>query len=234
MTAVHAPTTLTVSEVFGPTLQGEGVSTGRRAGFLRLGRCNLTCTWCDTPYTWNWRDFDPDAELHEVDVAAAADRIRALDVPLLVVTGGEPLMQQPALGALFRLLPPELEIEVETNGTIPPAPAVAARVARFNVSPKLANSAVRAGKRTKAPALRALAGSGKAVFKFVVDAPDDLAEIEELVRRYELRPVYVMPQGTTAQEVLAGMRWLSDAALARGWNLSTRLHVLLWGDRRGV
>ena len=55
---------LVVAEVFGPTFQGEGPSAGRRAMFLRLGRCNLDCAWCDTPYTWDWSRFDPAVELH--------------------------------------------------------------------------------------------------------------------------------------------------------------------------
>src|SRR5262245_52198924 len=55
---------LVVSEVFGPTWQGEGPSIGRRCGFVRLGRCNLACTWCDTPYTWDWERYDPAKELH--------------------------------------------------------------------------------------------------------------------------------------------------------------------------
>ena len=57
--------TLVISEVFGPTVQGEGPTIGRRAAFVRLGRCNLDCSWCDTPYTWDWERYDPKVELHE-------------------------------------------------------------------------------------------------------------------------------------------------------------------------
>ena len=86
--------TLVVSEVFGPTLQGEGPSAGQRAGFVRLGRCSLSCSWCDTPYSWDWKRYDPAVELRELAVGEVAASIRAMDVPMVVVTGGEPLLQQ--------------------------------------------------------------------------------------------------------------------------------------------
>src|SRR5687768_9454687 len=97
-------TELVVSEVFGPTWQGEGPSLGRRAGFVRLGRCNLACSWCDTPYTWDWDRFDPAVELTRMSVDAIADRIASMEVPLVVITGGEPLLQQSHLAPLLRRL----------------------------------------------------------------------------------------------------------------------------------
>ena len=89
-----SPDDLVVSEVFGPTFQGEGPSTGHRAAFVRLGRCNLTCTWCDTPYTWDWERFDPSVELSRRTVAALLAEIEAMAPEIVVVTGGEPLLQQ--------------------------------------------------------------------------------------------------------------------------------------------
>ena len=86
--------TLVVSEVFGPTVQGEGPTIGRRAAFVRLGRCNLDCSWCDTPYTWDWDRYDPKVELHERPVAEVVAEVEAMGVDWVVVTGGEPLLQQ--------------------------------------------------------------------------------------------------------------------------------------------
>lgn len=224
---------LVVSEIFGPTFQGEGSSAGRLAGFLRLGLCNLTCEWCDTAYTWDWHRYDPGTELRRLPLAAVAENIRALDVPLLVVTGGEPLIQQAALSELLAALP-GLEVEVETNGTVIPDPALVERVTKFNVSPKLSSSGVHLGKRLRAAPLEALRRCGKCQFKFVVREPRELAEVREVVDRFALRPVYVMPEGTTATEILDRSREIAPAVLSQGWNLTTRLHVLLWNDRRGV
>ncbi|MDQ3293488.1 MAG: hypothetical protein M3527_03430 [Actinomycetota bacterium] len=189
---------------------------------------------CDTPFTWDWERFDPAVELREVDVAELVAEVAALGVDRVVVTGGEPLLQQ-------RRLVPFLEaaaargwaVEVETNGTITPEPAVAALVERFNVSPKLANSGVAEERRIVGVALAAFVATGKASFKFVVAAPAELDQVAAMVERHSLAPVVVMPEGTTAAAVLAGGRALADAVAARGWHLTTRLHVLLWGEERG-
>jgi 7-cyano-7-deazaguanosine (preQ0) biosynthesis protein QueE len=226
--------TLVVSEVFGPTFQGEGPTLGRRAAFVRLGRCNLDCSWCDTPYTWDWGRFDPAAELAERPVDRVVAEVEAMGVDRVVVTGGEPLLQQ-------RRLVPFLEaatargwaVEVETNGTIVPTAATVAAVERFNVSPKTSNSGVSAERAVVPEALAALLASGKAAFKFVATGIEDLDEIGALVRDHGLAPVYVMPEGTDAATLTARGRSLADAVSARGWHLTTRLHILLWGDTRG-
>ena len=224
--------TLVVSELFGPTLQGEGPSAGRRAGFVRLGRCSLNCSWCDTPYSWDWKRYDPAVELHEIDVGEVAVSIRAMDVPRVVVTGGEPLLQQRAVVELLRLLP-GLVVEVETNGIHAPEPELVEHVERFNVSPKLANAGIGRGRRYKPEVLRALQATGKAVFKFVACELPDLDEIEAMVAECDLTDVWVMPEGTDAQTLVARAQRLADAVVARGWHLTPRLHILLWGDERG-
>lgn len=227
-------TDLVVSEVFGPTFQGEGPTTGRRAAFVRLGRCNLDCSWCDTPYTWDWDRFDPAVELSRRSVADIVGALDDMGVDRVVVTGGEPLLQQRRLVPLLEAATERRwAVEVETNGTVAPTPELAALVERFNVSPKLANSGVPAAKAIVPGALRALAASGKAAFKFVATTPADLDEIAAVVDAHGLAPVFVMPEGTTPDAVLAGGRALADAVSARGWHLTTRLHVLLWGDERG-
>ena len=224
--------TLVVSEVFGPTFQGEGPSLGRTAAFVRLGRCNLACTWCDTPYTWDWSRHDPEVELAERTVDDVLAEVDAMGpVELLVVTGGEPLLQQ---SRLVPLLQGAVErgsvVEIETAGTIRPSDEVIALVHRFNVSPKLANSGNPLERRHKPDVLRALAATGKAVFKFVVQ---DEGELDE-VASFDVAPVWIMPEGTDAAVLTERMRALAPAVLARGWHLTPRLHVLLWGDRRGV
>jgi organic radical activating enzyme len=128
-------------------------------------------------------------------------------------------------------------VEIETNGTMAPNPEVAARVERFTVSPKLANSGVDADRAIVPDALRAFAAlaPGRAVFKFVVTGPGDLDDVAAVVDAHSLDPgsVYVLPEGTTPDAVLATSRAVADMTAERGWHLTTRLHVLLWGDERG-
>lgn len=233
MTALtENPSRLLVAETF-TSLQGEGPSAGQPATFIRLSRCNMWCTYCDTPYTWDWSRYRPeDADRRTgADLAGWAESQPAR---LIVITGGEPLLQQQALAPLVtRLAGAGHRIEVETNGTIAPVPDIADGVTQFNVSPKLSGSGVPAARRIVSDALTALAGTGKGIFKFVISDPAELAEVRDLETRFGLAPVWIMPEGTSEKAVLAGMRALEQAARTRGWSLSSRLHILLWGDQRG-
>jgi 7-carboxy-7-deazaguanine synthase len=227
------PATLLVAETF-TSFQGEGPSTGQPAAFIRLSRCNLTCAFCDTPYTWDWSRFHPGTEATRQTAGDLATWVTAQRTELVVITGGEPLIQQAALIPLITALADAKRmVEVETNGTIAPLAGLAELVTRFNVSPKLSGSGISEGRRLVPSALRALAATGKAVFKFVICDPGELDEIAELEAAYGLTPVWVMPEATSPQALTAGMQDIAEAALARGWNLSGRLHVLLWGDARG-
>ncbi|HEU0166565.1 MAG TPA: radical SAM protein [Chloroflexota bacterium] len=234
------PSQLTVSEIFGPTYQGEGPSLGRRCVFLRLGGCNLRCRWCDTPYTWDWAGvtgtkYDPHQELRQISAEQAWSDLHSRGADMLVVSGGEPLLQQQPLAQLLELAhTAHYRIEIETAGTIAPTPRLAELVDQFNVSPKLAHSGNPDKERCRPQAIEALKASGKAIWKFVARGPEDLAEIGDIVERYGLAPVYVMAEGTDPETIAARSRELAEAVLARGWNLTTRLHILLYGNRRGI
>jgi 7-carboxy-7-deazaguanine synthase len=238
---VAAPGELVVSEVFGPTFQGEGRSLGQRVGFLRLGSCNLDCgrgpgsTWaCDTAYTWDWARYSPATELSLRSVDDIVAQLTAMSVDRIVVTGGEPLIQQHRLVSFLRAADRRgWAVEIETNGTITPLPDVANLVSQFNVSPKVAGSGVPAAKALRPRALAAFLDSGKAVFKFVASGPAELDDIGEVVARWRLAPVVIMPAGTAADETVRVARELAEPVLARGWDLTIRLHVLLWGNERG-
>ena len=225
---------LRVSEIFGPTLQGEGPSAGQLAVFVRLGMCNLDCCWCDTPYTWDRRRYDLDAGLRWMTAGNVWPEVAATRAGLLVITGGEPLIQQAALPPLLDAAGREgWRVEIETNGTIRPLPAVIRPFVRFNVSVKLAGSGVAAGRRIRPSAIQALAAAGQATWKFVVNEAGDIGEIVRLQDRFGLDPVWVMPQGATAEQVLGRLPQLAEDALAHRWHLTPRLHILLWGDVRG-
>ncbi|WP_329007625.1 7-carboxy-7-deazaguanine synthase QueE [Micromonospora rifamycinica] len=227
---------LLVAETFGPTLQGEGPSTGQQAVFLRLSRCNLSCPRCDTPYTWDVSRFDLRAHTTQRTAEDVVRWVLAQPTRLLVITGGEPLLQQDRLLPVVEAVTEAgRRVEIETNGTVVPLTDLVASTASFNVSPKLPGFAgARDGRRRINPAaLSALVASGRAVFKFVATCTAELDEIARLQERFGLDPVWVMPEGTNSKEVLGGMRDLADAVIARGWHLSSRLHVLLWEDTRG-
>ena len=225
---------LVVSECYGPTWQGEGPSLGRLTAILRLGRCNLACEFCDTQFTWNWETYDPAQELHDLTVDDVVARLDRIDAGMVVVTGGEPLLQQRQLSpVLAELKRSGRRVEIETAGTIAPA-LPEGLVDQWNVSPKLANSGNPLERRYKPDVLQAFEATGRAVFKFVACEPSDLEEVAAIVEECGLTNIWIMPEGTDARTLLQRSAELADDVLKRGWNLSTRLHILLWGDRRGV
>ncbi|MBT1190082.1 7-carboxy-7-deazaguanine synthase QueE, partial [Streptomyces sp. CJ_13] len=220
---------LIVAECFGvevPTFQGEGPSCGHPALFIRLSRCNLTCTKCDTKYTWDRSQFDLRKESTRRTAAYLLAWATSSPVELVVITGGEPLLQQARLVPLVRgLLAAGKRVEFETNGTLAPVPELVVEGVRFNVSPKIASFGVDEAKSVVPAALEAFAGSGRAAFKFVASSVADLDRIAELADTHRLAPVWVMPEGTTADAITATTRVLADAVAARHWYFTTRLHV---------
>jgi organic radical activating enzyme len=230
--------TLVVAEAFGPTVQGEGPSAGRQASFIRLGGCDLHCTWCDSGFTWDAQRFDLRAELVRRDVDSMLAEVLGYGTPLVVITGGEPLLHQNQPGwdrLLTGLAAADRDIEVETNGTRAPGETTARLVTRFNVSPKLSGAGDPESARIRPDALAALAATGRAVFKFVCASRADLDEAARVAALAGIPPrlVWIMPEGTDPATLTARLRELADPAVAAGFNLTTRLHVLAWGDERG-
>ena len=224
-------------EIFA-SLQGEGPSAGRPSVFVRLSNCNLACGWCDTAYTWRFTGpggFERKANqvmLSEDDTAA---RILALTGNRLVVTGGEPLLQAPALAKLLALLP-AMHVEIETNGTVAPPPAFDALIHQYNVSPKLAHSGNPAHLALIPERLAAFAADPRAFFKFVVATPGDVSEVLALAATYAIprERLFVMPEGTDSATLRTRARWLADICTREGLRLSDRLHIHLYGDTRGT
>lgn len=226
---------LLVSEVFGPTLQGEGPNAGAAAAFVRLGGCHLACAWCDTSYTWDGARHDLASELEPRPTADVARQALSLGAPLVVLTGGEPALQAAEAARLAGLLSAAgAAVELETSGSVPLGP-LATAVRLVVASPKLASSGVPERARLRWDVLAGICALPHTVLKFVVQSPEELAEADRAVARLEVDPgrVWVMPEGTDAGVVLSRMRVLAGPVAERGWSLSGRLHVLLWGDERG-
>jgi organic radical activating enzyme len=244
MPLVLATTTPGEPEIFA-SLQGEGPSMGKPCAFIRLSRCNLACVWCDTAYTWR---FEGDSRPHRSGLAYdrkanqvalseedAAARIVALGQHRLVVTGGEPLLQAPALARMLALLP-GIAIEIETNGTVAPPPALDALVRQYNVSPKLAHSGNAASLALVPERLAHWAAEPRAAFKFVIAEPSDVDEVLGLMAQHAVprERVYLMAEGTDPATLARREKWLAQLCLEHELTLSKRLHIELYGDTRGT
>jgi 7-carboxy-7-deazaguanine synthase len=227
--------TLKLSELF-VSLQGEGPSLGKPCVFLRLAGCNLHCRFCDTKYTWDFQTYRFEDEVRVRTIVDVADEIVATGRSRLVITGGEPLIQRRALERLVALLPATFVVEVETNGTFSPGDALGARVDQWNVSPKLENGGDPRAARVVPSALATLIATGRAYLKFVLDDPRDADEALSLARELGVASerVLFMAQATSRDELHARAPLVAAEALTRGVGYSHRLHVELWGGRRGT
>jgi organic radical activating enzyme len=158
---------------------------------------------------------------------------------LLVITGGEPLLQQAGILGLLGLLgegPAQVRAEIETNGTVLPSPPLLNAVHRFVVSPKLDYFAE--GSRMPHEdlhVLRSLAGHAPSILKLVLRGHTDVPAARRLADASGFEPhrVWVMPEGRSTQEIDSVARQLADDAVVEGWNFSARLHIALWGDVAG-
>ncbi len=235
------------------SVQGEGKNIGRPRVFVRLSGCNLHCVWCDTAYTWNWQGtpfhhvkdlpghpnkFDSKRDMIKRDVAEVAAAVSNFNAPGVVITGGEPLMQQGAIVQLadaLRTTRPHA-IEIETNGSIAPSAALIEEVDLFMVSPKLPHSGNAPELALKPETLTIFAGLDSAIFKFVAREPADVALVAELAAKYAIdrERIYIMPEGTTSADLIARGSDLIASVLENGFNYTDRLHIHLWGERRGV
>lgn len=218
---------LKVSEVF-YSLQGEGPNAGRPTVFIRLAGCNLKCEWCDSKYTWD------DTEAKNMSVKEIRKEIDQYNCSHVCITGGEPLIQKDGLEKLLYELYPFYSVEVETNGTLFPKLNIDC-VNLWNVSPKLSNSG-----RCKEDISANIEVWNRftelpSIFKFVISTIDDINEIITLVNEIPIPKhlVYLMPMGTTPTNILRNSRWLWGLCIEMGYNFSPRLHVSLFGNKRG-
>lgn len=223
-----------VAEIF-YSVQGEGGLVGTPSVFVRASGCNLRCVWCDTPYA-SWRP-----EGRKLSVAAVLDQVRGFEARHVVVTGGEPMIfpeMVPLTKALCRL---GYHITVETAGTV--WLPVACHL--MSISPKLRNSTPREPRawaarherlRIQPEVLRRLLGAYDYQLKFTVVRPSDLAEIKSLVETLAADPakVILMPEGTRPATLRRRGRWLVELCKQEGYRYSPRLHIDLYGNRRGV
>ncbi len=236
------------------SLQGEGLSTGVPSIFVRCSGCNLQCHWCDTEYTWNWigtsfsHGKDRPGTPAKYDRSTVQVRLPVHDVTAIiaqipctnvVLTGGEPLLQQERLaeiGAALHALDQDYQIEVETNGTLIPIPEFDAIVTRYNVSPKLSNSMMDRHGRLIPAAIQWFVDSPKATFKFVCSSEADAEEIAEFETEFQVsrRRIFVMPEASNQQALTERRKIVFDLCKNRGWRFSDRLHVAIFGERRGV
>lgn len=231
-----------ISEIF-YSVQGEGLLTGVPSVFVRTSGCNLRCRWCDTPYA-SWKpegeDFSPEAILAQIQSWPAARHV--------VLTGGEPMIAKEVNRLIGMIRQAGYHLTIETAGTIS-LPAEGCDLA--SISPKLANSTPLEGEigpgwiqrheqtRFQPDIIRGwLERAEETQLKFVISSPEDFTEARGLIAEinHPVAPdhILLMPEGRTMEELRARSAWLLEVCKDHGHRFCHRLHIELFGNKRGT
>ncbi len=229
-----------VAEIF-HSLQGEGELTGVPSIFVRASGCNLRCTWCDTPYA-SWQPEGKPRTTEQILVAIEQHRTTRH----VVLTGGEPMIAKEIRELAAGIRRTGRHITIETAATVAPQ-GIACDLA--SLSPKLLNSAPDAEKhpawrrkheatRWQPDVVRAWIDAYAYQFKFVVARPEDVDELEHMLaalkREIPRHKVLLMPEGTTLERIRTRAEWLAALCKERGYRYAHRLHIELYGNKRGT
>jgi 7-carboxy-7-deazaguanine synthase len=225
-----------ISEIF-YSIQGEGLLAGVPSVFVRTSGCNLRCVWCDTPYT-SWAPEGEELTLDEI-----GERVAQFACGHVVVTGGEPMIAPEIVALTGRLRETGVHITIETAGTVY-APVACDLM---SISPKLENSTPFSREdgrwaahhnrlRYRPDVLRRLIGEYPYQLKFVVSKPDDLEEIQKICQAIGAQQsrVLLMPEGVDREVLRERGLWIAEICKQRGYRYGPRLHIELWGNKRGL
>lgn len=239
-----------INEIY-PCLQGEGINLGKPSLLVRLQICNLRCVWCDTPYTHTMKSDAIDKnnpkgpqKFFKLSLEELVQKIEGDSYRHIILTGGEPTLQN--IGLLMRELHKKgaYTFEVESNGTKVPHEDVAGflpsdyNLAQWNISPKFSNAQETLVDHALAHWAHLSAHKNQVYFKFVVREKFlsmDMEQILQIVEKYKIQNnnVVLMPEGTDINSQIKNI-WLHDTCLKYGFRYTPRLHILLFGNMRGV
>ncbi|MDQ2900025.1 MAG: 7-carboxy-7-deazaguanine synthase QueE [Acidobacteriota bacterium] len=221
-----------ISEIF-YSIQGEGSLAGVPSAFVRTSGCNLRCVWCDTPYaSWN-----PEGE--EMTVDAILGRVSQTPSRYAVITGGEPMIAPGIVDLTQRLRDRGMHVTIETAGTV----FADVGCDLMSVSPKLANSTppgqfqMRHERvRIQLEVLRRLISNFDYQLKFVIANPADVEEAADIAAQLGALPhkTILMPEGIDPAVLQERGLWLAEICKQRQFRYGPRLHVDLYGNRRGT
>jgi len=235
-----------ISEIFGPTIQGEGALIGQPTVFVRTGGCDYRCNWCDTLYAVDTEYRTSWKPMATADIYAEIENLSG-GVPLVVsLSGGNPAIQP--LGPLIKMGQNQgYRFALETQGSI--SAEWFSLLDVLTLSPKPPSSGMETEWDQFEGCLKAAGGGPEIAMKIVVFDDTDYQYAKDAAARYPDLPLYLQPGNHTPpppedddaeidiEGIYTRFDWLIDKTMEDRWFKATilpQLHVLLWGNKRGV
>ena len=234
---------LPVMEIFGPTIQGEGMAIGRKTMFVRTAGCDYHCRWCDSKFTW---DGSSKAKpMTPQEVWQELNRLARGNFDYVTISGGNPALLKDAMAEFLELLQNNgIRTGLETQGSI--WRDWFSAIDDLTISPKPPSSRMETDWHVLADLLRRVeADHIHASLKVVVFDDVDYEYAKEVHRRWPAVPFYLSvgnddttSEGDVSGRLLQKLAWLTDKIIAdpemNDVRVLPQLHVLLWGNKRGV
>ncbi|MGQ7279068.1 7-carboxy-7-deazaguanine synthase QueE [Brevibacillus thermoruber] len=240
--------TIPVLEIFGPTIQGEGMVIGQKTMFVRTAGCDYRCRWCDSAFTWDGSAAGEIRQMTPEEIWQELRRIGQDRFSYVTISGGNPALIA-NVGQLVRLLREQnIRTAVETQGsrwqdwlllvddvTISPKPPSSGMTTDFAALDAMVH------------ALSGRTGDVRTSLKVVVFDEADFDYARQVHQRYPRVPFFLQAgNDDVAQADLAGLRdrllaayeWLIERTMAAAdmndVKVLPQLHALVWGNKRGV
>ena len=240
---------IAISEIFGPTIQGEGALIGTQTIFVRTGGCDYRCSWCDTSYAVLPKYEDDWQKMDAQTVFAEIEKLNNQQATWITLSGGNPAMQD--LEPLIKLGHSKgYQFSMETQGSI--AKPWFTLLDQLSLSPKPPSTGMSFKKKGLDRCIEACGSLENVSLKFVVADKADLLWAKDIADQYPQLPCFVQPCNTSAKleenclvnkakaipiDQQKQMLWLIDEVQQLGWNnarILPQLHTWLWGDETGV
>ncbi|WP_085508555.1 7-carboxy-7-deazaguanine synthase QueE [Thalassobacillus devorans] len=241
-------TKLPVLEIFGPTIQGEGMVIGRKTMFVRTAGCDYSCSWCDSAFTWDGSAKEEIKRMDAEEIIKELDQAGGNKFDHVTISGGNPALF-PYLDQLIGLLKERgIEVALETQGSRWQDWFLA--IDDLTISPKPPSSHMKTDWEKLDYIISQLKDNDRLLhtsLKVVIFNEEDLSYAEYVHRRYPGISFYVQVGNDDLEEtndqaiamkLLNKYEWLVDQVMeSPGLNkvrVLPQLHALLWGNKRGV
>lgn len=237
-----------VLEIFGPTIQGEGMVIGQKTMFVRTAGCDYSCSWCDSAFTWDGSAKDDIRQMTADDIWTELVELGGDCFSHVTISGGNPALLANLQELITLLHEKGMKIAIETQGSR--YQEWLKQIDDLTISPKPPSSGMKTDFEKLDHLIHELTiveNNQSISLKVVVFNEEDLQYAKHVHKRYPNIPFYMQVgnddvHGTDTehliQHLLKKYEWLIDQVIADS-ELNTvrvlpQLHTLVWGNKRGV